>query len=484
MTLYRQKFDTFIRRYDDVGYIVNKINFIDRVVDASGLVFLSALSREPQDIGKLSEKIAKSFIDADIEEIKEDAIAFYAMLEEAGFIVSGITEEELDCKDARFSYALIEPKTFNKDSAPVLKQGKKDTQDFLEEHFKDRPQFMSLQIELTSRCNERCIHCYIPHEDRTSDIAPELFYDVLEQCREMGVLDLILSGGEALLHPQFCDFLRRAKEYDFSVAILSNLTLLNDEIISAMKEIRLSSVQVSLYSMKAEIHDSISQLPGSFEKTKSAVLRLVENDIPVQISCPVMKQNKDCYADVLKWAHDHKCRAHTDFLMMGRYDNTTDNLDNRLSLEETEKLLQVIVHNDTEYQEGIFSADIAEAEKRDISNDILCGVCITSACMVANGTIYPCPGWQSYACGNVKEKPLHEIWKNSPEVKYLRGLRKKDFPMCVKCPDRNFCDLCIMRNAHEANGDMFKINEHFCKVVALNRKIALEWKEKQLAGIN
>ena len=322
--LYRQKLDTFIRRYDDVGYIVNKSNFIDRVVDASGVAFLLALSREPQDIDRLGWKIAQSFANADIETIKEDVVAFYAMLEEAGLIVSGMTGEELDRKDSRFSYTLIEPEIFNKDSMSGLGQIKKSSQEFLEDHFKSKPQLMAFQIELTSRCNERCVHCYIPHAEKTSDIAPELFFRVLEQCHEMGVLDITLSGGEALLHPQFCDFLRKAKEYDFSVAILSNLTLLNDEIISAMKEILLSSVQVSLYSMKAEIHDSISQLPGSFEKTKNAILRLIDNDIPVQISCPVMKQNKDCYADVLKWAHEHKCRAHTDYIMMGRYDNTTD----------------------------------------------------------------------------------------------------------------------------------------------------------------
>ncbi|WP_461251971.1 radical SAM protein, partial [Treponema sp. R8-4-B8] len=60
-------------------------------------------------------------------------------------------------------------------------------------------------------------------------------------------LPSVSSGGEPMLHPQFCDFLRKAKDYDFSVNILTNLTLLNDEIIAEMKNNRLSSVQVSLY---------------------------------------------------------------------------------------------------------------------------------------------------------------------------------------------------------------------------------------------
>jgi MoaA/NifB/PqqE/SkfB family radical SAM enzyme len=97
------------------------------------------------------------------------------------------------------------------------------------------------------------------------------------------------------LHPLFCDFLRRAKESDFSVNVLSNLTLLNDDIIAVMNETRLSSVQVSLYSMNTTIHDSITCLKGSFQKTLANIQRLIENDIPVQIACPGMKQNKDSF---------------------------------------------------------------------------------------------------------------------------------------------------------------------------------------------
>jgi len=52
--LYRQKFDTFIRIYNgNVGYIVNKSNFGDRVTEGSGAVFLAALSREPKSLDRV-----------------------------------------------------------------------------------------------------------------------------------------------------------------------------------------------------------------------------------------------------------------------------------------------------------------------------------------------------------------------------------------------------------------------------------------------
>jgi radical SAM protein with 4Fe4S-binding SPASM domain len=295
----------------------------------------------------------------------------------------------------------------------------------------------------------------------------------------MGLLSLTLSGGEPMAHPLFCSFLSKAKEYDFSVNILSNLTLLNDEIIAEMKANRLSSVQVSLYSMKSEIHDDITQLRGSFGKTKASILKLIENDIPLQISCPTMKQNKNCYVDVLNWAYKHKIRAETDYIMMARSDRNTGNLDNRLSLDEVGQVINDIIGNNIKYQEEMKQADIEAADNRDISNDIVCGVCIDSLCMVANGNIYPCAGWQSYVCGNLREQSLRDIWENSPRVKYLRGLRKKDFPQCLSCQDKSFCAMCMVRNANEnQKGDPLRINEHFCKVAKLNRKIVLDWKEK------
>jgi len=282
-----------------------------------------------------------------------------------------------------------------------------------------------------------------------------------------------------MLHPRFADFLREAKDYDFSINVLSNLTLLNDEILAEMKANRLSSVQVSLYSLKPEVHEAVTCLPGSFQKTLNAILRLIEHDIPLQISCPVMRHNRACYAEVMEWAAAHKVRAVTDYILMARYDHSADNLDNRLNLEEVGEMINDIIKHDADYQERLLEADFDEVERRDISEDIVCGVGISSACMVANGNVYPCAGWQNYVIGNAAQVPLRDLWRDAPAIKRLRALRRKDFPRCIPCEDRHFCAMCMVRNANESpDGDFFSINEHFCRVAALNRNIVLDWKAK------
>ena len=111
----------------------------------------------------------------------------------------------------------------------------------------------------------------------------------------------------------------------------------------------------------------------------------------------------------------------------------------------------------------------------------VCGVGISSCCMVANGNIYPCAGWQDYICGNLNESSLKDIWENSPKMQWLRERRRGDFKECFNCKDRAFCAMCMVRNANEsATGNPLEINKHFCAVAKLNKKIVLDWREAKL----
>ena len=483
--LYRQKKDTYIRNYDGVGYITSTGLFNDRCTNESGTVFLCALNRKPQTLDELVDKILPQFVGVDRDTIKVDAQEFYDALVQDGFIIKGETEEELNAKDIGFTYNAVQPKTIREDFTPTIQRADSDTQELLEKHFEGKPHLSSFQIELTSKCNERCVHCYIPHKFKLYNITDELYYRTLEQLSKMGVLSVTLSGGEPMSHPKFKEYLRAAKKYDFYVNILSNLTLLDDETVQIMKEGNVSSVQVSLYSMIPEHHDAITKLPGSFEKTKAAILKLIENDLPLHVSCPTMKGNKDDYVDVLRWCHEHKIRAQTDYIMMAKFNHETDNLANRLTVEEAGKVISDIMADDFDYQNAILAPDFIQQcnEVQFNPERRLCGVGISSCCMVANGNVYPCAGWQEMVLGNLNETPLQEIWDNSEKIKWLRSLKMKDLGggECCKCDKAAFCAPCMVRNANESpTGDPLEINRHFCAVAAKNKQIVLDWREAKL----
>ena len=259
--------------------------------------------------------------------------------------------------------------------------------------------------------------------------------------------------------------------------MLSNLTLLNDEIINEMKANPLLGVQTSLYSMNSNIHDEITHMKGSFEKTKHAILKLIENNIPLQISCPIMKQNKKCYGDVVKWAKKYNIHVGDDYVIIARYNHSTQNLNCRLSINEIKAVIYDKVVNDDKYLEKM--KEEAEKKKNISSNDFVCSVCHSSICIAENGNVYPCAGWQDYIVGNVKDTSLNDIWDNSEKVQYLRGLRKQDFSKCIQCIDKEYCTMCMVRNANENPlGDPLAVNEYFCNIAKLDREIMLEWKGK------
>lgn len=483
---FKQKSNVIFRNYGYFGYITDNRNFGykqanddgndigDKIVSQSGAVFLSVLDRKPQTLDCLVKKISMQFTDVDIEAIKIDAREFYFLLELEGFVVSGETLQECNEKDLSFSYKKVEPKSKKEDCSPN-RGFETSTQEFFDEYFKSEPQLTNLHIEITSECNERCVHCYIPHENKINNIEPDLFYNILDQCIKMNLLHLTLSGGEPMMHKNFIDFLKKCNEYNFSVNVLSNLTLLNTTIIEEMKRNALLSVQVSLYSMDADIHDAITQVKGSFEKTKNAILRLRENDIPLQISCPIMKQNINCYNDVIEWGKAHNINVGSDYVIIARYNHTTQNLSNRLSINDVKEVINQRIFNEPQYLEVMEKE--AEQKKNMNPDDFVCSVCHSSICIAENGNVYPCAGWQDYVVGNVNETSLNDIWNNSIEVQYLRSLHRRDFPQCIQCKEKEFCTMCMVRNANENPfGDPLAVNEYFCNIAKLNKKLVLDWK--------
>lgn len=479
--------NSFIRTTRRYGYIINQLTRHDRCYDEYGAVLLQEITREPRDIDDIVNHLLTIFEDVDSETLKADFMEFAESLAKDKFIIIGESPEELDAKDDDFTYDIDNPKTLVDNYYQATDEKvSENTQDFFLEEVQGRPLISSLQFELSSRCNERCIHCYIPNEKKNKgfDMPTAKVKSILDEFAAMGGIHVTLSGGEAFLHKDLIEIARYCREKDLKISILSNLISLKDEQIPALKEVNLSLIQVSLYSMDPEVHDFITTVKGSFEKTKAAIEKLVTADIPVQISCPIMKANRHGYDKVLEYAKSLKIKAQTDYIMMARADLDTDNLANRLSLEETEELLRDILVYDTQYRnETLEQLPISDEIKFDLERfkkQPVCGVGYDNCCITANGDVYPCAGWQDYVLGNVYKQSLQEIWEQSERVKELRQITQASFPECLECDARDYCARCLVRNYNESGGNMFAINHHFCDVARLNKRLVEEYREKGL----
>lgn len=483
----RQSKNTFIRTTKRYGYITNQLTRHDRCYDEFGADILKEISREPKDIDAITKHLLSIYEGIDYETLNKDVIEFITSLAKDHFVVMGHSSEELNANDDNFTYAIDNPKTLAESYYQHTEESvPNNTQDFFLEEVQGRPLISSLQFELSSRCNERCIHCYIPNDKKNHgfDMPTDKVKRILDEFAAMGGIHVTLSGGEAFMHKDLIEIARYCREKDLKISILSNLIALKDEQVATLKELNISLIQVSLYSMNPEIHDFITTVKGSFEKTKASIEKLVAADIPVQISCPLMKANKVGYDKVLDYAKSLKIKAQTDYIMMARADLDRENLANRLSLKETEQVLRDIIEHDIQYREKTL-------EKLPITDDIkfnlerfkkqpVCSVGYDNCCITANGDVYPCAGWQDYVLGNVYKQTLQEIWENSERIKELRKITQESFPQCLKCEARDYCARCLVRNYNESGGDMFAVNHHFCDVAFLNKRLVEEYREKGL----
>ena len=480
MSMLQQCCDSFVRIYDDIGLITNQLTKCDRAYDDSGLAFLSRISRQPTPISEIVVGLAREFQGVSASTLEEDFREFAADLEADGFVVTGRTTEELADKMPHFSYQMANPKTLPLTRIDAGHAPLNDTADVMAAHFRKHPRIFGFQMEVTSRCNERCRHCYLPHGRTMATLNTAMALDILDQLVPMGTVGVTVSGGECLLHKNIDQILRRARGNDLMISVLSNVTLLTDDHVALLKEVNISQLQVSLYSMKAEEHDAITQLPGSHVKTLRALEKLIEADIPAQISCPVMSVNQHSYRDVMSWAYQHRIKAYTDYIMMARTDFSTSNLDQRLSLSESEALMRGMLYYDVEYR-AILDAKIPPEPPEQRANKPVCGVGVDSMCVAADGTFYPCSGFQGYPLGNAHKQTVKDVWKNSSAIQKLRQITNASFPKCLRCEARPFCNMCLVRNFNENGGDMFKVSGHFCDIAYLNKKIADEYWRDQTA---
>ena len=470
--------NTFVRQYGPFTYVLGRIRSYDQMfTDAE--VFFRWITREPKEKSWILANICGVYKDANPAEIARDFEEFFAPLIAEKIVLEGETPGALAAQEESFSYDDGNPKTVDthRIDPKEVTEGPVP-QEVLAEWFAEHPTIFDLQIDLTQACTERCVHCYIP-EYHPVFLPLADAKKAIDEFRAQGGVGLTLSGGECMLHPDFDEIVRYARKRDLIVGILSNLTLCDDAKVALLRETE-ATVQVSLYSMDPATHDGITRRPGSWLATKTAIEKLREAHIPCRISCPTMKTNYKDYLTVLDYARSLRMDAQTDFIIMGKQNCDTSNLAYRLDLRETRCILEDVVFRsvpmNSEYYNPAKKQELLSLEewkKRKV-----CGACVSSVCLEANGDYYPCPGFGGVVLGNCREHDLKWIWNESPETLRIRAVTGASFPKCAACKDRDYCSTCMCRNFNET-GDMFEPAEHFCKVAALNHEIVDE-KQRQM----
>ncbi len=160
---------------------------------------------------------------------------------------------------------------------------------------------LAIHMDVTYRCNERCVHCYLDHDDHGEMTTAEI-KDVLDQLAEAGVFFLTLSGGEGFMRRDFFEIVEHARRLMFSVKIKTNAVMIHEKEARRIRELGVDTIQISVYSHRPEVHDAITKLPHSFERTIKAIRFLREQGLRVTIANVLMTVNSSDHSGVQKLA--------------------------------------------------------------------------------------------------------------------------------------------------------------------------------------
>jgi radical SAM protein with 4Fe4S-binding SPASM domain len=295
---------------------------------------------------------------------------------------------------------------------------------------------LSAHLDVTYRCNERCVHCYLDHEDHGEMTLAEI-KDLLDQLADAGVLFLTLSGGEVLMRMDFFDILRYARRLQFCVKIKTNGFMIREKEANLIRELGVQEIRISIYSHRAEIHDAITKLPGSLKRSVAAIRLLKSCGLTVAIGNVLMLQNLNDYPGVKHLADELGVPVITDPTITPKMDGDRSLL--QLGIRDIQ--LSHLFH-DTELVENVdeFCA-VPEAVDHSALDNIACSAGHTYCYISPYGDVFPCVQFP-LPCGNVRRDKFLDIWRHSTQMNEVRSIRARDLPTCSACAHLGTCTRC------------------------------------------
>jgi len=292
---------------------------------------------------------------------------------------------------------------------------------------------LSVHFDLTYRCNERCVHCYLDHDDHGEMTTAEV-RGVLDQLASAGTLFLIFSGGELLLRKDFFELLAYARQLGFDVKIKTNGILINERAAARIRELGVRQVQISIYSHLPDVHDAITKVHGSLARSLKAIRFLTAQGLRVTIANVLMRQNAGHHQAVRALAADLGVECTIDPTITPKMDGDRSIVGLRVT---TPQLLRVFTDKSLIAE----SADMPLPSDDEMLDARPCSAGHTACYISPYGDVYPCVQFP-LPTGNVRRQRFDDIWQHSAQLEDVRGIRIRDLPTCSTCSHMSTCSRC------------------------------------------
>ncbi|MBI2849926.1 MAG: radical SAM protein [Chloroflexi bacterium] len=310
-----------------------------------------------------------------------------------------------------------------------------------------------VQWHLTERCNLRCRHCY------QEKVAGELEHQEICQAME-GIAGTIqgwradygmeispsfhFTGGEPMVRHGLFPILAQAHSLGFSVSLMSNGTLISEELARRLATAGVRDVQVSLDGLE-DVHDSIRG-KGSFQQAVRGIANLISAGVETNINLTLSRVNYDQLDGLVNLGKQLGVGAvaFSRLVPCGRGEELADEVLTPAELSDLHakaRALNAGSKVEVACSDPLFSVTGIPGEVPQIDFPVggcaagMFGVTITS-----DGSVMPCRR-MNLVIGNIKQQSLRELWADSPVLWALRD-RRSYHDGCESCYYWAVCRGC------------------------------------------
>jgi radical SAM protein with 4Fe4S-binding SPASM domain len=166
-------------------------------------------------------------------------------------------------------------------------------------------------FELTPRCNFDCKMCYVHlKENQIGKHGKELSKDewlrIAREAKELGMLYLILTGGEIFTRPDFKDLYEELSKMGFLITLLTNGSMINESVMEWLTKCPPYRIRITVYGSNNQIYKDVCGIQNGFAKVDHAIDLIKKARIPLELTSTIIKQNYKDLPKICEYAASKK----------------------------------------------------------------------------------------------------------------------------------------------------------------------------------
>lgn len=318
-------------------------------------------------------------------------------------------------------------------------------------------------VEITPKCNCNCPHCYVKGLSGENWLTSEKFIEVAEILHQKGIINVTITGGEPLSHPDFKYIYKEFKKRGFLIDIFSNALMIDEDMANFLKANPPRSIDITLYGLNDDEYYNFTGVRDGFTKLCNALNLLKERDIFFTTKMILHKGNYNRVLDYNNFALQYSAPFRYN-VVIGRGNNTIKD-PNDIALTNEEILA---VESQDPLRKAIFTtlANHCTCLPGDCNGEkwaqYLCGAGLDKVFIGYDGKMSPCMTLRNKGLDLFKQgyDAIWEHWGN------MRKHTISDDFKCKSCEYLPICTPCTEEFEQE-NGDKNTPIENRCELAKL-----------------